>query len=141
MAEAHPPRGRRRAVGVHGGRAAEAGVLAVHAPLLVQAVRERADALGRVDDVDLAARDADGREHVARALAPREDGAPVLDARAEDEPEEDVHAAESEEEEGGDERERADVVREHRRADAAWAKRGSCEGHGRDRMRVRTSTG
>ena len=58
-------------------------------------------------------------EHVLRAFAPRKDGATLLRALAEDEAEEHVQAAESEEEEGGDEREVVDVVREDCCADEA----------------------
>ena len=51
-------------------------------------------------------------------LAPRHDGAPVLDALAE-QAQEHVEAAEGEQEERGDEREVVDVVREDGRADEA----------------------
>ena len=58
------------------------------------------------------------RQDALGLVAPREDGAAVLDALAE-EAEEHVDAADGEEEEGGDEREVVDVVREDRRADEA----------------------
>ena len=58
-------------------------------------------------------------EDVLRAFVPREDGAALFGAFAEDEAKEHVEAAEGEEEEGSDEREVVDVVREDRRADEA----------------------
>lgn len=59
------------------------------------------------------------REHALRLRAPGHDRALLLGLLAEDEAEEHVEAAEREEEEGGDEREVVDVVREHGRADEA----------------------
>ena len=57
-------------------------------------------------------------EYALGLLAPGHDRAAALDALAE-EAQEHVEAAEREEEEGGDEREVVDVVREDRRADEA----------------------
>ena len=59
-----------------------------------------------------------GGEDALGLLAPGGEGAAVLDTLAE-EAEEHVDAADGEEEEGGDEREVVDVVREDRRADEA----------------------
>lgn len=51
-----------------------------------------------------------GGEHALGLGTPRHNGTPLLRALTEDEPEEDVEAAEGEEEERGDEREVVDVV-------------------------------